>query len=353
MSTLFSEIITKYGMHFIDDARWSEQLQLNAAQFFRAKSQFLVSSIPLFRRPPNIQGLLKYQDALFDDYSYTATENQTAPVEIDTNCIGYDICSVGTIVEESDGGITYTPITDFTYDQDFGIVTLNEDVSEGQRLDFDFYTDGFFYNDLNNTQKRILGLCMSVDWFYNFSNEFLNVLNVIADKTFSPKSAPAEDKRANTNRYEVLRHQLASELMAYEQTLYAMKTIPTSGWSNLVKLEQPTAEPISRGPVTTRQNLQMYRGDTMSFAVSISGLDQDLDTAFFTCKDRSGNVVFQKSLGDGITKESTGVYRVRVAPSDTESVACGKYLYDLQIEANEDKFTVMKGVLQIDQDVTD
>lgn len=352
MSTLFSEIITKYGMHFIDDARWSEQLQLNAAQFFRAKSQFLVSSIPLFRRPPNIQGFLKYQDALFDDYSYTATENQTAPVEIDTNCIGYDICSVGTIVEESDGGITYTPITDFTYDQDFGIVTLNEDISEGQRLDFDFYTDGFFYNDLNNTQKRILGLCMSVDWFYNFSNEFLNVLNVIADKTFSPKSAPAEDKRANTNRYEVLRHQLASELMAYEQTLYAMKVVPKSGWSNLVEFDAKKSDK-AKIPPTIRQNLTMYQGDTLSFGVNMQGLDQDLNTAYFTCKDKNGTVMFQKSLGDGITKESTGVYRLRVPPEDTQSVPIGKYRYDFQIEANGDRFTILIGLLYIKEDVTD
>jgi hypothetical protein len=103
------------------------------------------------------------------------------------------------------------------------------------------------------------------------------------------------------------------------------------------------------------QYITMVRGDTLSFGLYIDGLgEQDLDTAFFTCKsNKSSEVnVFQKSLGSGITKYDDEKYIVRVAPEDTKDVEAGKYFYDLQIGLNDDIFTVLHGVLEITQDVT-
>lgn len=97
----------------------------------------------------------------------------------------------------------------------------------------------------------------------------------------------------------------------------------------------------------------MTRGDTMSFGLEIDGLDQDLDTAFFTCKKNvTEGAVFQKSLGDGITKQETGKYVVRIAPEDTEDLEPGKYFYDLELGANGDRFTILKGVLELEYDIT-
>lgn len=97
----------------------------------------------------------------------------------------------------------------------------------------------------------------------------------------------------------------------------------------------------------------MARGDTMSFGMEIEGLDQDLDTAYLTCRHSYTEApVFQKSLGDGITKTGTGQYVVRIAPEDTEGLEAGKYYYDLEIGANGDKFTILKGILELEQDVT-
>ena len=101
--------------------------------------------------------------------------------------------------------------------------------------------------------------------------------------------------------------------------------------------------------------ITMVRGDTLSFGLSIDGLDgQDLETAFFTCKSNKSNVsnVFQKSLGNGISKLDDGEYVVRVAPEDTANVEAGKYFYDLQIGLNSDVFTILHGILEITQDVT-
>lgn len=100
-------------------------------------------------------------------------------------------------------------------------------------------------------------------------------------------------------------------------------------------------------------NIKMTRGDTLSFSFGVEGIDS-LDDAYFTCKlnhDDDTNI-FQKDLTDGISLVETGKYRVRVAPEDTESVELGTYYYDLQIGKNSDVFTILKGVLEIEYDVT-
>lgn len=101
-------------------------------------------------------------------------------------------------------------------------------------------------------------------------------------------------------------------------------------------------------------NLSMVRGDTLSFGIELEGLDQDLDSAYFTCKVSNDDTtpLFQKSLGYGITKVSQGEYRVRVAPEDTEDLDAGKYYYDLEISVNGDVFTIMNGFLEMSKDTT-
>lgn len=105
--------------------------------------------------------------------------------------------------------------------------------------------------------------------------------------------------------------------------------------------------------------ITMTRGDTLSFGLEFYDEDgnaftDDLESAFFTCKKNytDGENLFQKSLGNGITKVSDGQYAVRVAPEDTVGIESGKYFYDLQIGVNSDVFTLLKGVLEIERDVT-
>ena len=102
------------------------------------------------------------------------------------------------------------------------------------------------------------------------------------------------------------------------------------------------------------KNITMVKGDTLAFGMEIEGLNQDLDTCYFSCKkDPTDNdYIFQKELEDGIEKVSSGVYRIRVAPSDTKNVEIGNYYYDLQIGVNGDVFTILKGVLKIEREIT-
>lgn len=104
---------------------------------------------------------------------------------------------------------------------------------------------------------------------------------------------------------------------------------------------------------TKNFNISMVRGNTLSFAFEVEGIDS-LDTAYFSCKINSDdqNYVFQKSINNGISLVEDGKYRVRVAPQDTENIEVGYYYYDLEIGANGDIFTILRGRLKIDQDIT-
>lgn len=105
--------------------------------------------------------------------------------------------------------------------------------------------------------------------------------------------------------------------------------------------------------------IRMSRGDTLSFGIQVfdeegAPFGQDLERASFTCKSNRSDArfLFQKSLSDGISKMGPGSYTVRVAPGDTANAKPGKYFYDLEIGCNGDVFTVMRGVLELMQDVT-
>lgn len=102
-------------------------------------------------------------------------------------------------------------------------------------------------------------------------------------------------------------------------------------------------------------NMEMVRGDTKAFAFEVEGMGgQEFESVLFSCKRRSSDsaYVFQKTIGDGITETKDGRYIVRIAPEDTERLSVGEYVYDVELRANGDVFTIMRGKLKIVPDVT-
>lgn len=99
--------------------------------------------------------------------------------------------------------------------------------------------------------------------------------------------------------------------------------------------------------------ISMIRGDTLEFNVHTPDLETDLTGAFFTVRQSfGGQILFQKSLTSGITKQSDGVYLVRVAPADTASLTPATYVYDLELRVNPDVYTPILGSFTIEMDVT-
>ena len=108
-----------------------------------------------------------------------------------------------------------------------------------------------------------------------------------------------------------------------------------------------------------KNDIRHVKGDTFSSALVIEDLEQDLDTAYFTCRDSlndNSEVLFVKSLDDGITKVEYDAendirkYAIRVAPEDTANLQSGTYYYDLELGVNSDIFTIMKGRFIVEQD---
>lgn len=98
------------------------------------------------------------------------------------------------------------------------------------------------------------------------------------------------------------------------------------------------------------QNFIMFKGDTLSFGLDVQDHDRnplEFTSASLTCKSKEGAVIFQKSLNDGITKGRSGLYKVRVAPEDTEKAEPGTYEYGLKIWVNDDAYTIMAGTIKI------
>lgn len=105
------------------------------------------------------------------------------------------------------------------------------------------------------------------------------------------------------------------------------------------------------------ENITMIKGDTLSFNVEVTDEDGErieVDSAFFTCKKiaTDSENIFQKRLNSGIT-QSDVLLTVRVSPEDTEDIEAGRYWYDLQLGIENDIYTVLIGILDIEQDVTE
>lgn len=109
-----------------------------------------------------------------------------------------------------------------------------------------------------------------------------------------------------------------------------------------------------------RKNFEVIKGDTLAFAVEI-GFDEkpnDLEEMLFTVKRNAddGNL-FQKRLNSGVSKiAEVGnklYYRVRVSPWDTRTLEAGLYRYDLEIHVNGDIFTILNGLLIVENEITE
>ena len=104
------------------------------------------------------------------------------------------------------------------------------------------------------------------------------------------------------------------------------------------------------------ENIIMTRGDTLQYVFELEPTNNEsvieLTSSYFTCRDENDVIQFQKSLGDGITRVADNKYQVRVAPEDTASLDVGYYKYDNEINYGDDKLTILKGTLKLEEDMT-
>lgn len=103
----------------------------------------------------------------------------------------------------------------------------------------------------------------------------------------------------------------------------------------------------------SNKNFKMVVGDTESFGFEIKGVS-GIDAVYFSCKRDVQDIsyLFQKSLENGIEQRENNRFVVRIAPEDTQLLNPGQYYYDLEVGANGDVFTVLRGILTLVPEIT-
>lgn len=207
-ATTFADVIVNHFLTQIEDARTVYEMENDPARAFWRLSRYMANAVAMFTRPPAMAQLLAYTDAQFSDYVYTSPQAQEPPVTVATGMTGYSLCSAVLYG-------TATPVS-VSYDAETGDVTVLEPLSEGQQVDIDFYNDGTFVYELDNEQKTLLGKCMAVAWFSRISNNYLDLVMKIRDKSFDTASESAH-MTAGSARLKFNRNDLSDDLLAYEQ----------------------------------------------------------------------------------------------------------------------------------------
>lgn len=110
------------------------------------------------------------------------------------------------------------------------------------------------------------------------------------------------------------------------------------------------------GPMTpTIKNLEMVRGDSLSFDLNLGGLtEESIVSIDFSAKKKlsDDHYLFRESFEHGVEKIGESSWRVTVAPEDTEDADPGKYQYDLQLGIGTEVITPLMGTIRLIGDVT-
>lgn len=95
------------------------------------------------------------------------------------------------------------------------------------------------------------------------------------------------------------------------------------------------------------------QGDQFSFTVTFKNLQEDLTTFKLGVKReyQDEELLVEKSLGNGITKISTGKYRIDFTPAETQALTPNFYVYDLRMTLGSTVFTPLYGYINIQETV--
>ena len=95
------------------------------------------------------------------------------------------------------------------------------------------------------------------------------------------------------------------------------------------------------------------QGDEFSFTVTFKNLQEDLTTFNMGVKKEytDETLLVNKSLGNGITKITTGKYRVDFSQEETQALTPDFYVYDLRFTLGSVVFTPLYGYLNIQETV--
>lgn len=233
-ATAWSDVVTRYGNVFVDDARMKDKYEQCPAQFFDEAFYYFAAAIPRFNLPPQIIPYLTYSKPYFSFFEYTVPNNTqdgngeagsgqavepqptTEPTVVKTRQFNYEICSVVIYSTDQFGNPIETAYTDAVYDSVSGEVTLPAGIIPGTVFRMYFAIDGYFNNPLTQEMKRLLGLAFQLVWENRFTGEWLPRAAKVSDKSFSPPNE-ANWTRAQEEKRRGMEASFNDEMWRYEQ----------------------------------------------------------------------------------------------------------------------------------------
>lgn len=231
------KILTEYCATYVDDIRLQELSTTNPALYARKMSQYLIPAIPLFNLPAEMPDYLlgdinneKFFEPIYENKRFTTIGDKTEPFTIDLGyeAIGFELFSANILSLGKNGSVITTPVNICEYDMSTGIVKVNASVEnpilDNTTFDFDFYTDGWFEEDLSPQIMNILGMCFQVVWQDRFNTDWLSNVSKVEDKSFFEQNR-ANKMNADTTRLNQLRQKLSGEMRRFEQNQYYKKTV--------------------------------------------------------------------------------------------------------------------------------
>lgn len=224
MTTGWSEILNS-ALTVINDIRWRKQLAANPAEFYRAKSAYIMMAVPLLCHPPallqHLQSGIVTPTYASTQFTVTEAEVTGESVTVQTGLVGFELMSVVRFLPNNAGVVPYT---EASYDAQTGAVTFPAQYESGVEYSIDFYTDGQF-QDLTLTQKRLLALAVAIVWDEHFERDWLNKTPKIHDSSFesvNEANYTAQGTKAKSQNRAIFE----DELRKYEQNCAYTAAVP-------------------------------------------------------------------------------------------------------------------------------
>ena len=234
------KVLTEYCETYVDDIRLQELASTNPPLYARKMSQYFIPSIALFNLPSEMPEYLlgtrnnpKFFEPVYDNKRFTTSGDKTTPftIELGEDYQLYELFSAQILSLNGNKGVISTPTSICEYDNATGSIKVNASVEnpvkDNTTFDFDFYTDGWFEEDLSPQIMSILGMCFQVVWQDRFNTDWLSNVAKVEDKSFTEQNR-ANKMNADTARLNQLRQKLAGEMRRFEQNQYYKQLVTGS-----------------------------------------------------------------------------------------------------------------------------
>lgn len=235
------KVISEYCSVYVDDINLQALAEEDTPLYARRMWGYFRPSIPLFNLPARMPLYLmgtpenpKMVEPIYGSFQYTTETELTSDyvLQLDDSGKGYELFCCRIRSFDDFDKVVMLPTSVATYDSVNGTVTFHatpdNPILKGTIFDMDFYTDGSFNETLSPEIMNILGMCFQIVWQTRFMNDWLSNVSKVEDKSFYEQNR-ANKIKADSERLNVLKVNLAEAMRRFEQNLAQRKMFPFGG----------------------------------------------------------------------------------------------------------------------------